>query len=113
VCNAVTKTLLIAVLFSCKHAPPPDCSALATVPHAIYTPSNVFGESSCAMRCEAGWLDCDQSEANGCETSAVGRAPHTTIELGAFTACTVGCERGWFDCDGNLQNGCEAQSCSD
>jgi hypothetical protein len=77
--------------------------------HAV----NVFGEPSCAMRCEAGWLDCDQNETNGCETSTVGRAPHTIIELGAFTACTIGCERGWSDCDGNLENGCEAQSCKD
>ncbi len=109
----VREWAVVAVLVSCKHAPPPNCNALAAVSHATYSPANVFGEPGCAMRCEAGWLDCDQSETNGCETSVVGRAPHTTIELGAFTACSVGCERGWLDCDGDLQNGCEAQTCRD
>lgn len=111
--SATNKIVLVAVLVACNHSRAPDCNALAAVPHATYASSDVFGEPRCALRCEAGWLDCDQTEANGCETSTVGRAPHTTIELGAFTACTVGCEPGWFDCDGNLQDGCEAQSCTD
>jgi len=106
------RALFVIVLASCKHAPPPDCSAIGVVPHATYAPANNFGEPSCAMRCETGWLDCNQNEKDGCETSAVGRAPHTVIELGSFTACAVACEHGWSDCDGDPENGCETQSCT-
>jgi hypothetical protein len=59
------------------------------------------------MICQPGWLDCDANENSGCETEAKGRAPHTIIELGAFTSCATGCERGWYDCDDDMQNGCE------
>lgn len=106
--RAVVATLAFA--FACKHPAPPNCSALTPPSHATYKPSNVFGEPSCAMTCDPGWLDCDQSESSGCETSAIGRAPHTVIEIGSFTACTTGCEKGFSDCDGDLQNGCESDA---
>jgi hypothetical protein len=98
-------TFLLAL--ACKHAPPPDCSALSPRAHATYGPSSAFGEPSCAMICQPGWLDCDENETNGCETSTVGLTPHTVIELGAFTRCATSCERGWYDCDEDMRNGCE------
>ncbi|HEX4514160.1 MAG TPA: hypothetical protein VH054_11510 [Polyangiaceae bacterium] len=100
--------LLLFAAGGCKHAHGPDCGALAKVPHATYRASDALGEPSCAMTCDQGWLDCDNAESDGCETSTSGALPHTSIEPGAFTACMTGCQPGFHDCDGDPQNGCES-----
>ncbi|MEZ4390488.1 MAG: FG-GAP-like repeat-containing protein [Polyangiales bacterium] len=74
----------------------------------------------CAVgSCNAGFGDCDNNAANGCETDlrttptscgACGRACSVANAAAgcAAGACTVGsCNAGFGDCDGNAANGCE------
>jgi hypothetical protein len=79
-------------------------------------------DSTCRiLRCNAGFGDCDNNPANGCETNlnttlgscgSCGAACSTTNVVGA--ACTSGqctgtCAAGFQNCDNNLRsNGCES-----
>lgn len=83
--------------------------------------SAVCVEGSCEITCDAGWGECDQDEATGCEV------PIDTVENCGFcgvacaldhaatvvcegAACLVEtCEEGWENCDGLDETGCEAE----
>jgi YD repeat-containing protein len=70
--------------------------------------------------CDAGFDDCDQDDANGCETNlgtdsescgACGFSCATGIANAAGVcqsgACAYACNAGFGDCDGDASNGCE------
>jgi hypothetical protein len=94
------------------------CGACGAVcARANATPACEAGACRVAA-CNAGWGNCDGSEANGCETptnsvthcGACGAAcparPHAVASCAAG-ACRHTCETGYGDCDGNAENGCE------
>ncbi len=77
---------------------------------------------SCAMSCDDGFGDCDESPDNGCEVqlgtdtdcAACGNDCSNEFDKAAGTcvdgACAMGdCEDGYADCDGNSANGCEME----
>ncbi len=68
--------------------------------------------------CDSGWEDCNNDDADGCETDT--QATATDCGGCAFTCdnqhgstqclggqCAPGCDSGYDDCDGNPDNGCE------
>jgi hypothetical protein len=74
-------------------------------------------EGICQLSCSAGWGDCDQDLASGCETSL-----DTSLHCGGCSlACSAGslcvsgaCKQtpscaGRADCDGNIANACETE----
>ena len=72
----------------------------------------------CGINCVAGFGNCDNSAANGCETntktsalncSGCGVACNTTNGTAscANSVCGIACTGGYGDCDGNAGNGCE------
>ncbi|MBI5516187.1 MAG: hypothetical protein HY909_20550 [Deltaproteobacteria bacterium] len=89
------------------------------------------GAGACAagvcrlMTCNAGFADCDGSEANGCEANtassvlhcgACGRVCTLANASGAcaMSACrVVSCSPGFLDCDREAANGCEVNARTD
>ncbi|MBI5534379.1 MAG: hypothetical protein HY898_16770 [Deltaproteobacteria bacterium] len=79
------------------------------------TPSCV--NSTCQIVCAAGWGNCDNNAANGCETQlntlancgVCGKACNSDNGNAACTAgaCKITCFNGWGDCDNNPDTGCE------
>ncbi|MBK8691199.1 MAG: hypothetical protein IPN17_02545 [Deltaproteobacteria bacterium] len=79
----------------------------------------------CAVRCAAGFADCDDNPANGCEVDtrvtsahcgACGQACAAGANATATCAagrCAATCAPGFGDCDDNPANGCEASLTSD
>jgi len=80
-------------------------------------PDGTCSEGICELSCPAGWGDCDQDLASGCETSL-----DTSLHCGgcslvcaAGSLCVSGsCQvtpscAGRADCDGNSANGCETE----
>src|SRR4029077_5367056 len=73
----------------------------------------------CAATCHSGFKDCDETPANGCETSVqttsnCGQCGQLCSYANATTSCATGtcqltaCTSGYADCNGNLeQDGCE------
>ncbi|CAF0953865.1 unnamed protein product [Adineta steineri] len=82
--------------------------------------------SVCTMgACNAGFLDCDNSPSNGCETNkltdpthcglcaTVCNLPHTSQQC-TSGSCVVGtCTAGYANCDNTASNGCESISATD
>ena len=73
-----------------------------------------------ALGCQAGFGDCDQNAANGCEQAlnasdhcgACGRPcalPHASSACSSGSCVKGACDSGWGDCDGDPANGCEAE----
>ncbi len=98
--------------FGCED---PSCAPCSDA-HAL--PGCVGGACS-VLKCDAGWANCDDDAANGCEVNlpidplncgacgAVCVVPHAKPACeGGF--CTIGaCEMPWSDCDGIVASGCE------
>jgi hypothetical protein len=74
--------------------------------------------------CDAGWADCDQDPATGCEANVRADAAHCTdcdkaCDLPhAVPGCANGCylaacEYGWDDCDHDPTTGCETAVATD
>jgi alpha-tubulin suppressor-like RCC1 family protein len=75
--------------------------------------------------CNAGWGNCDDTDANGCETDVTssndhcGRCGNRCSPPNAAGACAAGdcgigsCNPGYADCDGMAGNGCEAELARD
>jgi len=80
---------------------------------------------ACGIVCFAGFADCDNNVANGCEASLnfdpvnCGSCGKTCPAQGGLPTCTNGvcgvgtCPSGVADCDGNTGNGCETDVKSD
>ncbi|MBL8602077.1 MAG: hypothetical protein JNK72_09140 [Myxococcales bacterium] len=76
-------------------------------------------EGRCVYTCEAGFGDCDNNPANGCETDLrvspqhCGSCGRACTAAGAAAVCrnsvcaSSNCMAGFGDCDGNADNGCE------
>ncbi|MDQ3037187.1 MAG: hypothetical protein M3Y87_32640 [Myxococcota bacterium] len=81
-------------------------------------------DSACTLGCEPGFGDCDDDEANGCETSLetptdCGGCDQICDPANATGACEgsscriTSCDAGFGNCDGNASNGCETPLQSD
>nr|MBK7069259.1 hypothetical protein [Deltaproteobacteria bacterium] len=79
----------------------------------------------CSVRCAAGFADCDDNPANGCEVDTRVTSSHCgtcgqacAAGANATATCAAGrcaatCAPGFGDCDDNPANGCEASLTSD
>jgi hypothetical protein len=98
---------------------PASTGTSCTTAHA--SASVCDGQGTCGeTECEPGYLDCDGSPSDGCET-AIGLAhcggcgvvfspEHVTVALcsASDAVCTyAACSPGYLDCDGDKTNGCE------
>ena len=73
---------------------------------------------ACAYTCAAGYADCDDNPANGCESLSSGAhcgacGTYCPAGSGAVATCVAGacaltCSAGYADCDRATTNGCEA-----
>jgi subtilisin family serine protease len=105
---------------------PLNCSACGIecyYPHAVGT----CNTGTCEMGdCNSGWGDCNDDEADGCETSlafdpnscgACGNIcdlPNVSGNVCDNGICQIdSCEPGWGDCDGIANTGCEFDVSSD
>jgi len=110
---------------------PLNCNACGTVCEALPHAATGCLAGACAMgACEAGWADCDQDPATGCEVDTGADAQNCSAcgaacafaNAGAScvaSACVMGaCDAGFGDCDQDPATGCEvdttldAQHCS-
>ena len=125
--HARWKALIVAVALGaprCSTAPP--CSN-HSAPHATFDVASGCAGYYCAMNCDDGFLDCNNDQSDGCETSTSGLPPHTVLDpsplgsggcmsggssssVGQIGSCSIDCEPGFFDCDGDKKNGCETSS---
>jgi hypothetical protein len=92
-----------------------QCGKVCSTANA--TPSCTSGQCVIAS-CNAGFADCDQNPANGCETNLsnvnnCGQCGKVCSTANATPSCTSGqcviasCNAGFADCDQNPANGCE------
>jgi hypothetical protein len=104
-----------------------DCSTMSAPPHATYVLQQGCGGEYCALQCESGFVDCNDSTDDGCETAMDLTALHEVATGDTYGAgggggcggggggpvtihvgnCTFECAPGWSDCDGNAATGCE------
>jgi hypothetical protein len=79
---------------------------------------------NCALTCTAGYADCNQNPADGCETNLstsltnCGACGNVCSGANGSATCIAGacgltCNAGFANCDGNLANGCEANLSTD
>jgi hypothetical protein len=106
--SVITATLL--AIPRCNTGPP--CANHAA-PNATFDVAKGCSGYYCAMLCDAGFVDCNGVQADGCES--VEAVPNGRLVAQEFqSTCTAACDNGFFDCDGNLQNGCESTTaCTD
>ena len=103
-----------------------NCGACGRVCAQYPNAANRCAGGTCSMgACNAGFLDCNQRDTDGCEVAAndditncgaCGAACPRIV--GGTTVCAMGvcsssCNIGQLDCDNDLKNGCEADSTSD
>lgn len=80
--------------------------------------------SACAWTCDAGWGNCDNDPANGCEVDTTTSVAHcgacgqacgsaNGIPSCAGSVCSIQCIDGWQNCDGLNPNGCESNGEND
>lgn len=77
---------------------------------------------TCGITCNAGFLNCDSNQANGCEIDGrtdltscgvcgrictIGSGVMNAVPACAASACTFACMPGFSNCDSNPANGCE------
>ncbi len=77
------------------------------------------GAGTCALRCDAGWGDCNGDPIDGCEANLATTREHCgvcgrrCVVTGGTGVCNAGrcdvarCEDGLGNCDGDAANGCE------
>lgn len=95
-----------------------DCGSCG-IPCTRANASATCSTGSCGIAsCNAGFENCDGSDANGCERNirtvtdcgGCGTActlAHATETCSTGTCAIASCDAGWADCDGNPANGCE------
>ncbi|MBI5528785.1 MAG: choice-of-anchor D domain-containing protein [Deltaproteobacteria bacterium] len=95
------------------------CGNKCSYPNGVMT----CDASSCVFdHCNPGWLNCDGSDSNGCETNSQADPKHCgdcpvecTVAHGK-PRCTGGacgvlsCDPGWDDCAGGYGDGCETNT---
>src|SRR5277367_4795834 len=89
-------------------APPPSGPCDEPVAHGQL----VGQKPDCTLTCDEGFLNCNDNDNDGCETSqnSSDAGPNTIIVplWGSWGGgCTTACAKGFSDCDGNKKNGCE------
>jgi hypothetical protein len=94
------------------------------LPGACHTVATCV-DGTCGFVCEAGFADCNNDPADGCETDvtsdvdncgACGRVctgANATMACASGTCVIVACDAGFADCDGIVTNGCETHLSSD
>jgi hypothetical protein len=99
------------------------CGSCTTVCNATNgTPACSNG--SCGINCSAGYGNCDNNLANGCETNTTNNVNYcgscSTVCSSANGspscsggACGITCSAGFGNCDGNAANGCESNFATD
>ncbi len=99
-----------------------SCGNVCTLAHAT---SACAGGACNIANCSAGYQDCDNSPADGCEVNTntdlnnCGGCGHVCNLPNAMNACNGGncainnCNTGFGDCDGNAANGCEVNTTTD
>lgn len=96
------------------------CGIVCDPPHA----TGGCSASRCVVAaCDAGWADCDNNPANGCEVDlqndvrACGRCGGVCSTNNGTPSCTAGrcaitCRSGYGDCNGQVGDGCETNTTS-
>ena len=79
------------------------CNHVCATTHG--TPGCVASQCTVSA-CDAGYLNCDGSAANGCECGS----QNASAGCGAGSQCTLACFIGFNNCDGNVTNGCETNT---
>ncbi len=102
-----------------------NCGACGTRCAGATHASGVCAETACAIRCDAGFGDCDAVTSTGCEVDTRADASHCgrcgnacTAPANAVAACAAGacaftCNAGFADCDTSATTGCEVSTSSD
>ena len=103
-----------------------NCGACGRVCAQYPNAANRCAGGTCSMgACNAGFLDCNKKDSDGCEVSASDDIANCGAcgavcprIVGGTTVCSMGacsssCNIGQLDCDNDLKNGCEADSTSD
>eukprot|EP01112_Ceratiomyxa_fruticulosa_P018815 TRINITY_DN606_c0_g1_i7.p2 TRINITY_DN606_c0_g1~~TRINITY_DN606_c0_g1_i7.p2 ORF type:complete len:132 (+),score=19.51 TRINITY_DN606_c0_g1_i7:343-738(+) len=87
--------------------------------------SSLCASAVCDIQCDAGWFDCDNTQANGCEESTAqletdnancgtcgndcSALPNVGTTNCANNLCVIdSCQAGFYDCDGLAATGCAA-----
>jgi hypothetical protein len=122
----------VAILFaiprcSCSSgSSEPDCTSKTATNAHFETESGICGDF-CQLKCNSGFVNCDDNDGNGCEVSTTTAAPHEHVVdsnfnetsgggcgsggsgqvVGHIGSCSVECDFGFSDCDNNVENGCE------
>ena len=106
----------VAIESSARH-----CGGCGTVCPGGVNASPLCVDGGCIKRCDTGFVDCDQSEGNGCE-ARLGTIQHCSacgdvcaipngVPMCEAGACAVaGCNPWFSDCDGAMMNGCEVDT---
>ena len=99
-----------AIAALCLLALGASCAQIIAIPDRRTAPHVTCSGGVCA--CDAGFGDCDNNGANGCETDlstsqANCGACGQSCNNGACMAGSCACSGGFADCDGNPANGCE------
>jgi hypothetical protein len=99
------------------------CGACLTVCNSTHgTPSCTAG--SCSIGCDAGWANCDNNLANGCEIDLTSSTLHCgTCGAACSTAngvaacsnsqCSITCNNNFANCNLNAADGCEVNLLTD
>jgi hypothetical protein len=105
-----------------KDAAPADLTCQAGLEHPTCTRAHADAtcvESKCLIAdCQAPYVDCDQDDANGCETTltavehcglcgAACRYSHAAGSCNEGRCSLAACDQGFANCDGDENNGCE------
>src|SRR6185369_9799435 len=82
--------------------------------------------STCTIGCNAGFSDCDNNVADGCEVNTqngdpnhcgncntICNLPNGTNSCSGGNCVVTACGAGFADCDGNAGNGCEINITND
>ena len=97
-----------------------NCGACGHACDAAANATAVCRSSACSLSCAAGFGDCDNAPADGCETNLrdslanCGACGVACARANASAACTgaacsiAACNTGFGNCDGSDANGCEA-----
>jgi hypothetical protein len=68
-------------------------------------PNNSTCDASCTPQCASGFLNCNSSPTDGCETAC--NLPNANPGCAGSACGIASCKSGFQNCDNNVANGCE------
>ncbi|MEZ4410482.1 MAG: hypothetical protein R3A52_28980 [Polyangiales bacterium] len=103
---------------------PMNCGACGRACSLAHATAGCASGACTVARCDAGWADCDNNPANGCEVDVsadarncggCGVACSTTNATASCASgvCAVACRAGFANCDGDASDGCEVATGTD